>query len=45
MVTIKYSDIIYKVKNKETGFQKVVHVDRMRRRYLREETQELLQDV
>ena len=34
----KYSDLNYKVKNKATGLQKVVHVDRMKRRYGREES-------
>ena len=28
----KYSDLTYKVRNKATGFQKVVHVDRMKRK-------------
>ena len=31
----KYSDLTYKVRNKATGFQKVVHVDRMKRKYKR----------
>ena len=39
----QYSDSTYKNKNTETDFQKVVHVDRMRRRYVRSETQELSQ--
>ena len=31
----KYSDLTYKVRNKATGYQKVVHVDRMKRKYNR----------
>ena len=31
----KYSDLTYKVRNKATGFQKVVHVDGMKRKYKR----------
>ena len=31
----KYSDLTYKVRNKATGFQKGVHVDRMKRKYRR----------
>ena len=30
-----YSDLTYKVRNKATGFQKVVHVDRKKRIYKR----------
>ena len=37
VVLEKYSDLTYKVKNKTTGFQKVVHVDRMKRVHKREE--------
>ena len=40
-VVEKYSDLNYKVKNKATGLQKVVHVDRMKRRYGREESTEV----
>ena len=36
-VVEKYSDLTYKVKNKATGVHKVVHVDRMKRKYKREE--------
>ena len=35
VVLEKYSDLTYKVRNKATGFQKVVHVDRMKRKYKR----------
>ena len=31
----KYSDLTYKVRNKATGFQNVVHVDRKKRIYKR----------
>ena len=34
----KYSDLTYKVKHTITGYQKVVHVDRMKRKYSRDET-------
>ena len=40
-VVEKYSDLNYKVKNKATCLQKVVHVDRMKRRYGREESTEV----
>ena len=35
VVLEKYSDLTYKVRNWATGFQKVVHVDRMKRKYKR----------
>ena len=44
VVIEKYSGLTYKVKNKGTCFHKVVHVDRMRRRHRREETQALSQN-
>ena len=43
-ILLQYSDLTYKVKNNGTGFQKVVYVDRMRRRYIRNEIQKLSQD-
>ena len=38
----KYSDLTYKVKHEMTGYQKVVHVDRMKRKYRRDETVEAI---
>ena len=38
----KYSDLTYKVKHMMTGYQKVVHVDRMKRKYRRDETVEAI---
>ena len=43
-ILLQYSDLTYKDKNNGTGFQKVVYVDRMRRRYIRNEIQKLSQD-
>ena len=40
VVLEKYSDLTYKVKHTMTGYQKVVHVDRMKRKYRRDETVE-----
>ena len=40
VVLEKYSDLTYKVKHTMTGYQKVVHVDRMKRKYRRDETAE-----
>ena len=40
VVLEKYSDLTYKVKHSMTGYQKVVHVDRMKRKYSRDETVE-----
>ena len=37
-----YSDLTYKVKHTMTGYQKVVHVDRMKRKYRRDETVEAI---
>ena len=34
----KYSDLTYKVKHTMTGYEEVVHVDRMMRKYSRDET-------
>ena len=42
VVLEKYSDLTYKVKHMMTGYQKVVHVDRMKRKYRRDETVEAI---
>ena len=40
----KYLDLTYKVKHSMTGYQKVVHVDRMKRKYSRDETVEAIRE-
>ena len=44
VVLEKYSDLTYKVKHSMTGYQKVVHVDRMKRKYSRDETVEAIRE-
>ena len=43
-VTIKYSDVTYGVRNKAKGNKKPVHIDRMKRRYRREDMDRLQED-
>ena len=44
VVLEKYSDLTYKVKHMMTGYQKMVHVDRMKRKYSRDETVEAIRE-
>ena len=44
VVLEKYSDLTCKVKHSMTGYQKVVHVDRMKRKYSRDETVEAIRE-
>ena len=44
VVLEKYSDLTYNVKHSMTGYQKVVHVDRMKRKYSRDETVEAIRE-
>ena len=41
VVIEKFSDLTYMVRNKATGFQKAVHIYRMKRRYKREESDDV----
>ena len=44
VVLEKYSDLTYKVMHSMTGYQKVVHVDRMKRKYSRDETVDAIRE-
>ena len=44
VVLEKFSDLTYKVEHSMTGYQKVVHVDRMKRKYSRDETAEAIRE-
>ena len=41
---MKYSDVTYGVKNKATGYEKLVHIDRMKKRFRRDDMDSLQED-
>ena len=43
-VTVKYSDVTYGVKNKATGYEKPVHIDRMKRRFRQDDMDSLQEE-